>query len=376
MSGGGDDKIAGADPGLKGSARDVELEPFNTLRLPGKAAHFFEAKSTGALIEATEWAESRGLPITILGGGSNIVVPFDGVPGLVLAPRERGLVFTEGAGSEVFLDARAGEPWEALVEASVERELAGIECLTGIPGLAGAAPIQNIGAYGKELSEQLVSVEIYDRRAKKTRVLGRDECGFGYRESRFKAEASEGAGSSIILGVRLRLERGGAPTIRYRELEDAIDKGASLREVRAKVYELRRAKSMVLDPADPNHRNAGSFFTNPILSREEYGRLLERALAGGFIRDEEELPRYPAGEGVKLAAAFLIERAGLRRGERLGEFGLSSKHTLCIVHHGGGDSRGLLRFAERIQARVEEAFGVRLIAEPRLFGPHLRAALS
>lgn len=352
--------------------RDVDLAAMNTLGLPGRAEYFYEARSAKELIEAAEWADARSLPITILGGGSNIVVPYDGVPGLILAPRERGLQFTEGKGDEVFLDARAGEEWEALVAASIERNLAGLECLTGIPGRAGAAPIQNIGAYGKELAEQLVSVEVYDREARRVLTLQRDECEFAYRESRFKAEP----GAFFILGLRLRLKRDGAPTLRYRELIDAIDPRASLAEVRAKVYELRKKKSMVLDPADPNARNAGSFFTNPILSQEQYERFLERALAGKFIRDEEELPRYPDGDSIKLAAAFLIERAGFKRGERLGAFGLSSKHTLCLVHHGGGDSRGLLELAGRIQARVHEVFGVHLVAEPRLFGPALGAAIE
>lgn len=352
--------------------REVDLEMMNTLGLPGRAELFYKAKSASALIEAVDWAESRSLPITILGGGSNIVVPFDGVPGLVIAPRERGIRFIEGERGEVFLDARAGEPWESLVEASIARDLAGLECLTGIPGLAGAAPIQNIGAYGKELAEQLVSVEVYDRAAGRIIRLERDECELTYRDSRFKAEP----GAFIILGLRLRLVRGGAPTLRYRELVDSVDPGAGLAEVRATVYSLRKKKSMVLDPSDPNTHNAGSFFTNPILSRDEYARFLERALEAGLIRSEEELPRYPSGEFIKLAAAFLIERAGFERGARLGAFGLSTKHTLCLVHHGGGDSRGLLALARDIQARVREVFGIHLVAEPRLFGPSLEPALS
>lgn len=352
-------------------AREVELEARNTLRIPGRAEYFLEAKSVAELIEAVRWAEAKGLAVTVLGGGSNVVVPHDGVRGLVIAPKERGIHFVEGSGREVFLDARAGEPWETLVEAAVSRGLAGIECLTGIPGLAGAAPIQNIGAYGKELDEQLVYVEAFERATGEVVRIEREACEFGYRESRFKRRPGE----FIIVGMRLRLERDGAPTVRYRELVDAVPPGASLSEVRSTVYALRKAKSMILDPEDPNHRNAGSFFTNPVLSREEYARFLERAIGGGLIASEEELPHYPSGDGVKIAAAFLIERAGFRRGARMGAFGLSSKHSLCLVHHGGGDSRGLLALARTIQAGVEAAFGVKLVAEPRLLGPDLAAAV-
>lgn len=351
---------------------NVPLAPLTTFELGGAAESFVAVRSEAECLEALAHAEARGLPVTVLGGGSNVVVPDEGVRGLVLAIRSRGLHLEEVGGASVRLRASAGEPWEDVVEAAVSRDLAGLECLTGIPGLAGATPIQNVGAYGQEVGDRLVSVEAYDRETRRVITLDRDACELGYRQSRLKREA----GRYVVLAVTFELTRDGAPSIRYRELAEACPEGASLAAVRRTVFALRKKKSMVLDPADPNRRSAGSFFTNPVVDADTFARVVEVALTRGLVAREEDVPRYPAGDAVKLAAGWLIERAGIQKGMRRGPVGVSSAHALALVHHGGGTTGELLALAASIRAQVEAVFGVRLEAEPRLLGPDGAPALA
>ncbi|MFW6050387.1 MAG: UDP-N-acetylmuramate dehydrogenase [Myxococcota bacterium] len=348
--------------------RAVPLAPLTTLELGGPAEHFVEADDVPTVTSALRWAAARGMPATLLGGGSNVVVPDAGVAGLVVRLGLRGVAMRRD-GDRVLVTAAAGEPWDALVARTVDAGLAGLECLSGIPGLVGATPIQNVGAYGQEVAETLARVRVLDRRTLEVHDLGPSECGFAYRDSRFKREP----GRHAVLEVTFALVPGGAPAVRYAELERALeeagDEAPTLAAVRDTVLRLRRAKGMVIDPDDANRRSAGSFFTNPVVSDAEAARVVERALALGVARDPSEVPRWPAGGGrTKLAAGWLIERAGIAKGHRQGHVGVSSRHALALVHHGGGTTDELLALARRVRDTVHARFGVTLVPEPVLLG--------
>jgi UDP-N-acetylmuramate dehydrogenase len=303
--------------------------------------------------------------VFVLGGGSNVVVSDAGFPGLVIRVALRGVAF-ETAGDRVHARVAAGEPWDGVVAETVRRGLAGLECLSGIPGLAGATPIQNVGAYGQDVAETIVSVRAVDRQTLDVVELSAAACGFGYRDSAFKHAPDRW----LVLGVTFALRADGIPTVRYPELAKALAArtGApTLASVRDTVIALRRAKSMVIDPADPNRRSVGSFFMNPVVSTTEADRVVAQLLAEGTVADAAAVPRFPAGAGeVKLSAAWLIERAGLTRGLRAGAVGISSGHTLALVHHGGGTTSELLALADHVRDTVERRFGVRLQREPVL----------
>jgi UDP-N-acetylmuramate dehydrogenase len=341
----------------------VSLAPHCTLGVGGPARFFVEARSEDAVLEALEWSRERELAFRVLGGGSNVVVGDAGVGGLVVKMGLRGLAVEESAGS-VELTAAAGEPWDDMVGLAVERGWAGIECLSGIPGLVGATPIQNVGAYGQEVSETVSGVRALDRQGGQVVELGPEACAFGYRDSAFKTREPE---RWVILAVRYRLKRGGAPRLRYAELGQHLEargvRSPSLAQVRQAVLEVRRSKSMVLDPADPNRRSCGSFFLNPLVTGEEAARVEARAGAGA------SMPRWVERDGrLKLSAAWLIERAGLRRGETDGPVGLSTRHALAIVCHEGARAGQVIAFARRVRDRVEERFGIRLVPEPVFWG--------
>lgn len=349
--------------------REVALGPYTTLGLGGPARHFARVTSEGALIEALQFARQNGLEVAILGGGSNLVVADRGFSGLVIQIALRGLeIALHGAAAE--LHAAAGEPWDALVETSVARDLAGLECLSGIPGLAGATPIQNVGAYGQEVAQVIARVRVLDRQTLRVAELEPSECGFGYRSSVFKRDPER----CVVLGVSFRLQLGGEPLVAYAELERALAQrgGAhTLAAVRSAVLELRRGKSMLFDAQDENGRSAGSFFLNPVVSAAQAERIVELALERGLCARAEEVPRFPAADGrVKLAAAWLVERAGGRKGLRSasGALGISNRHALALVHHGGGTSAELIAFAREIRDRVRERFGVDLTPEPVFMG--------
>ena len=338
----------------------VPLGPLTTLELGGPARHFTEVTEEGEVAEALRWAEARGLPVLVLGGGSNLVVGDAGFDGLVVRMATRGSRF-ESAGGEVRLIAAAGEAWDALVAEAVARGLGGIECLSGIPGLVGATPIQNVGAYGQEVAETIRSVRVLERGTWRTRDLPPEACGFGYRDSAFKREPDR----FVVLGVTLGLRPGVPPTLRYRELGDALA-GArpSLADARATVLALRARKSMLVIPGDPNRHSAGSFFMNPILETAAADAVAARA--GG---ETAGMPRWPVGDGrVKLSAGWLIERAGFGRGTRRGPVGISSAHALALVHHGGGTTAALLALAQEVAGTVEARFGVTLVPEPTFVG--------
>jgi UDP-N-acetylmuramate dehydrogenase len=345
---------------------DVPLAPLTTLELGGRARHFFDAADDAAILEALRWADSRRLPIAVVGGGSNLVVADGGFPGLVIRIGTRGRRFERG-NSQVALTATAGEPWDDLVAETVARDLAGLECLSGIPGRVGATPIQNVGAYGQEVADTIRSVRVLDRGTLQIRELAPADCAFAYRDSRFKREPDR----FVILAVTFELRLGGAPTLRYRELAEALAGTAkpSLSQVRSSVLALRRKKSMVLAADDPNRRSVGSFFTNPIVSAAEAAEVATRAHSADLLAADADLPRWPADGGrVKLSAGWLIERAGFPKGLRRGPVGLSNAHALALVHHGGGSASALVDLAREIRDTVRARFGVTLVPEPTFLG--------
>jgi UDP-N-acetylmuramate dehydrogenase len=353
---------------------NVPLAPFTTLGVGGPASHYLRAATLEDVEAGEGWARSWALPLLVLGGGSNLVVADEGFPGLVLHVDVHGIDVHQADGA-VEIDAAAGEDWDALVAFTVARGWAGLECLSGIPGRVGATPIQNVGAYGQEVAETLTHVRVLDRAERRLRSLSHAECGFTYRGSRFKREDRD---RFIVLGARFRLRPGAAAPPAYPDLVAELQARSSawppsLAEVREAVLSVRRRKSMVLDPADPNARSVGSFFLNPIVTVDAVA-----ALRGRLHADEAaRLPAYPAGDGrCKLSAAWLIERAGFAKGQRRGRAGISSNHSLSLVNCGGSTAREIVELAADVRARVHERFGVRLEPEPALVGLSLDGAAS
>jgi UDP-N-acetylmuramate dehydrogenase len=340
----------------------VPLAPCTTLGTGGPARWFVQATDEATVAAAHEWAGARGVDFRVLGGGSNLVVADEGVDALVVRIALRGISTREVDGG-VEVTAAAGEPWDDLVRMTVARGWAGLECLSGIPGLVGATPIQNVGAYGQEVSATVTVVRVFDRRTARTVTLGPTDCGFAYRDSRFK---SVEPGRHVVLSVTYRVAPGGRPTIRYADVDRFLAaRGVtrpSLPEVREAVLAIRRSKSMVLDEHDPNRRSCGSFFVNPIVGRDDADRVIAQA-------GDPAMPRWPESDGrVKLSAAWLIEHAGLTRGHVEGPVGLSTRHALAVVAHEGARSADVVRFARRVQDAVEARFGVRLRPEPVFWG--------
>ena len=339
----------------------VALAPYTTLGLGGKARYFVECDSEDEVRTALSFAAERQLPAYVLGGGSNVVFVDSGFPGLVLRITVGGIEFRDGTSPEV--RAGAGVDWDTLVQGVVARGWSGIECLSGIPGTVGGTPIQNVGAYGQEIAETLVSAVCLDRTTLERRTFTAQDCAFGYRDSRFKRADRD---RYVVLEVTLRLARDQKPRLRYPELQRAVAGGGGLDTVtpteavglvRQAVLALRRSKSMVLDPADPNTRSAGSFFTNPVLSAAAFAKLAQHW---------KEIPSFPADGGVKVPAAWLVEHAGFPKGYRAGEgAGISTRHALALVNR-GGTSADLLALAEEVRAGVEQQFGIRLAYEPEV----------
>jgi UDP-N-acetylmuramate dehydrogenase len=354
---------------------DVPLAPLCTLGVGGPARAYASVASEDALRAAAAWAHERALPLLLLGGGSNLLVADDGFPGLVAHVDLHGVSVAE-ADDHVEVTAAAGEDWDALVARTVGAGWAGLECLSGIPGRVGATPIQNVGAYGQDVSETIVRVRCLELATGEAAWLAGDQCGFGYRDSRFK---TADRGRFAVLAVTFRLRPGALPAVRYAELARALERVPSptVEDVRSVVLGLRRAKSMVLDPADPNRRSAGSFFTNPTVDVEAAERVRSAVERVHDAATAQAMPAFAAGGGrVKLSAAWLIERAGLEKGYGEGAVGLSTKHTLAIVNRGGATARQVAAFAREVRDRVEERFGVRLVPEPVLLGLDLDAAGS
>jgi len=338
---------------------NVLLAPFTTLGIGGPARYFRHVEDENALREVVHFAKNHDVPLFVLGGGSNLLVADRGYAGMVARIEIRGLQWID-EGKRVRLIAGAGEDWDSVVSGCIDRGLYGVECLSGIPGSVGGTPVQNVGAYGQEISETLLRVRAYDRQTDRVVELDRSACGFTYRTSIFNTVA---VNRYIVLDVEYGLAKQGEPAIRYPDLLRELDgvENPTLPVVRNAVLRIRSKKAMVLQAGDPDCRSAGSFFKNPIVSEEAYERIQASTV--------EKVPRYPAPSGmVKTAAAWLIERAGIAKGFTLGAAGVSTKHTLALINKGGATAADVIALAREIRKRVEDRFGIRLFVEPVLVG--------
>jgi UDP-N-acetylmuramate dehydrogenase len=335
------------------------LAPHTTLRVGGPADRLVEARSATEIVEVVRAADAAGEPLLLLGGGSNVVIADEGVPGVALLVRSAGHTVKSLPDGGALVTVEAGEDWDALVAATVGAGLGGLECLSGIPGSTGATPVQNVGAYGVEIADLLVDVDLYDRRTGEVRPhVPAAELGLGYRASVLKHRDD-----AVVLRVRFRLRPDGTSApIRYPELARVlgVTPGATVpaSAARAAVLGLRRGKGMVLDAADHDTWSVGSFFTNPIVATAD-------------VPDVPDLPRWPADhDRVKLPAAWLIENAGFGRGYPApgGRVALSGKHVLALSNRGGGTAADVLRLAGEVRDGVRSRFGVSLAPEPVLVG--------
>jgi UDP-N-acetylmuramate dehydrogenase len=342
--------------------RNVPLAPLTTLGIGGPARLFVRAETVDEIREAVAWAASQHEPLFVLGGGSNLLIADEGFDGLVLQIDLRGITLRSESLEAVMVYVAAGERWDDVVASAVMRGWAGIECLSGIPGLTGATPIQNVGAYGQDVSETIVRVEAIERDTGRVVTFTNWECGFGYRQSIFKSSAKD---RYIVVGVTFRLTPGGAAAISYPELQTYLDEHeidvSDLRGVRSAVIAIRKRKGMVLDPTDPDTRSDGSFFMNPVVTQSTFDEIVLRA-------GTKNVPHFPSGEQIKLSAAWLVEHAGFHKGFVHGNAGLSSKHTLALINRGGGTAREVLELVAMIQGKVREKFGIEIQPEPNFIG--------
>ncbi len=343
----------------------ITLAPYTTFGIGGPARYFVEAGTEDDLVGAAAWARERDLPLFVLGGGSNLLVADAGFDGLVVHVGLRGFDVEED-GDRAVVKVAAGEDWEHCVRQAILLNCAGMECLTGIPGTVGGTPVQNVGAYGQEVSSVIARVRAYDLVERAFVELTAQECGFAYRRSRFNSVDRD---RFIVTRVDYRLTKGGSATIRYAELRQAIVEkrgesgleAVSLSEVAETVRGLRRAKGMLLVEGDADCRSAGSFFKNPVVGEE---RAREIADASG-----KAPPSFPAGTGrVKIPAAWLIEKAGFPKGFAMGAAGISSRHTLALTNLGGASAAEIVALADSVRRGVEDRFGIRLEMEPVMVG--------
>lgn len=334
---------------------DVELGPMTTLGIGGPARFFVVVKTEDEVEAALSFAEKRSLDVFVLGGGSNLLVADAGFDGLVIQIGLKGIA--PGAGDGM-LTVGAGEDWDGFVAYCVDNDLAGVECLSGIPGFVGGTPIQNVGAYGQEVSETIRSVRCYDRRERRFVELSDDECRFEYRKSIFNSTERN---RYVVTSVSYCMKPGGEPKIVYRDLiEHFAGRVLTLAETREAVLEIRRAKSMVIDPEDPNSRSAGSFFKNPIVPK---------GLLDQLRVEHPNMPSFPVDDAtVKIPAAWLIENAGFQKGFVSGNAGLSANHTLAVINRGGATAGDILDLKAAISRGVLERFGIELHPEPVFLG--------
>ena len=349
---------------------NISLAPLTTFRIGGPARYFVEAKTSAEVQEVVAFAHANHLPLFVLGGGSNLVVADSGWPGLALKIAIAGMERRPGNNDEgkVLFDVGAGESWDRFVSHAVVAQSAGVECLSGIPGSVGGTPVQNVGAYGQEVSQTIQSVEVFDSRDGQIRELCNEACGFAYRASIFNTSER---GRFIILRVTYALTPGGEPYLAYADLKrhfEGRETQPNLAETREAVRHIRALKGMLIvpgdSPGDPDCQSAGSFFKNPVLTPAQHEDLKKRAAAKGF-----DIPSYPALETKKkVSAAWLVERSGFARGYGYGHVGISTKHALAIVNRGGATAAEVIALKDQIQHRVEEIWGVRLEPEPVFVG--------
>ncbi len=345
---------------------NIPLAPLTTLKIGGPAKYFVGAASAGEVQEAVAFARSRGLPLFILGGGSNVVISDNGWPGLVLKVAIPGIDRESGYDEEgkILFSAGAGESWDKFVSHAVQAHCAGVECLSGIPGSVGGTPVQNVGAYGQEVSDTIRTVQVLDLKDGQVRELCREACGFAYRSSIFNTTES---GRFVVLRVSYALTPDGKPYIAYADLKRHFEGRESLpnlAETREAVRHIRARKGMLITPEDPDCQSAGSFFKNPVLSDTQHADLKQRAAARGL-----QVPSYPALDSrQKISAAWLVEHSGFSKGFAWDHVSISSKHALAIVNRGGATAAEIVALKDQIQQRVEEIWGISLEPEPVMVG--------
>jgi UDP-N-acetylmuramate dehydrogenase len=342
---------------------NVYLAPLTTLKVGGPARYFVEPKSAAEVAEAVNFARASNQPLFVLGGGSNVVISDAGWPGLILKPAILGFDESTENGKAIF-EVGAGEEWDRFVARAVARNCAGVECLSGIPGSVGGTPVQNVGAYGQEVSETIESVMVFDLKDGQIRELCAEACGFQYRTSIFNTSER---GRFIILRVTYSLTPGGKPRIEYADLKKhfaGFQNVPSLASTREAIRRIRATKAMLITPGDEDCLSAGSFFKNPILTPAQCEDLNRRAAAKGL-----QVPSYPALDAQrKVSAAWLVEHSGFSKGYRCGRAGISRKHALAIVNRGEATAADIVDLKDHIQQRVEELWSIHLEAEPVFVG--------
>ncbi len=337
---------------------NVPLAPLTTLQIGGKARFFVCAETEDQVSEAFQFAEKNGFELFILGGGSNVLIADQGFDGLVLQIALKGISVSGN-----LVTAQAGEDWDDFCAFCVEKNLAGIECLSGIPGFVGGTPVQNVGAYGQEISETIVSVSVFDRKSKETLVLTNADCKFAYRTSVFNTTEKN---RFIVLAVTYSLKPDGEPKIVYKDLREFFgDHKPNLRETREAVRKIRSEKAMLVRQGGLDANSAGSFFKNPIVEQAKFAEIVKTAKKLGI----ENVPNFTADDSkVKIPAAWLIEKSGFHKGYRKGNAGISTKHTLALTNRGGATAFEMLALRDEIQSRVKEIFDIELVPEPVFVG--------
>lgn len=349
--------------------RDKSLAEFTTLKIGGKARIFARAINENDVFEAFKFVDENNLDLFILGGGSNVLIADEGFNGLVLQIALKGILeektkFKSGASIDyledrVFITAQAGEDWDKFVEYCVNKNLQGLECLSGIPGFVGGTPVQNVGAYGQEVSETIVSVRCFDRKRAKIVELTNKQCGFEYRKSIFNTTEKD---DFIVLAVTFALILNGQPKVEYADLKNYFGENKpDLPQTRNAVLKIRAKKSMVIDEADPNTKSAGSFFKNPVISKEKYSEICTIS--------PEKVPYYVVdNNNYKIPAAWLIEKSGFYKGYKKGNAGISTTHTLAIINLGNATANEIINLMNEIQQGVRLKFGIEIFPEPIFVG--------
>lgn len=344
--------------------KDVILSDYTTIGLGGKADNFISCTSSETVKETVKYSRENKIPLQIISGGSNIVFPDEGFRGIVMKVDIKGIA-QKNKNDKVQIISGAGESWDEVVRFTVDKVYPGIECLSGIPGSAGATPVQNVGAYGQEIKDNLVQVKAIDRNTLDEVKFNNKECIFGYRDSRFKTSDKD---RFIITEVIFEFDKNKDAEIKYPELKEYIERSTEnlnckdlkekLKLIRDSVISLRKKKSMLIDPENPDTKSCGSFFTNPVLNEEEF-----RSFEKKTELLKMKFPFYRTGEAYKIPAAWLVENSGFRKGYTENGAGISSAHSLALVNR-GCNSAELLELSEKIKKRVKELFGIRLITEP------------
>ncbi len=345
--------------------KEVPLAPLTTFGVGGSARRFVEAHTDHEIAEV--FGENEPNSIFVLGGGSNVLISDAGLDGIVLRMTTKGIETGETVDGVVQVSAAAGEDWDGFVSFCVERDLAGIECLSGIPGLVGGTPIQNVGAYGQEVSETIRDVRVLERSTSKISTISASDCEFEYRKSIFNTVEKD---KFVVLSVTFELALGGRPKLDYADLKSLFPSNEpDLKAVRGGVRQIRESKGMLVRQGGIDANSAGSFFKNPVVTDVQLESIAESAVRLGLVTSAEQMPRFKSdSDKYKIPAAWIIEKSGFEKGFVFGNAGISGKHSLALINRGGARAREIIELKELIQETVKEKFGLELIPEPNLVG--------